>query len=246
MSSIVKGNVPLHPPHVRALGTWTVAARAQLEPQLLVEPSDLIRLPTHTRRSVAPRQSCVICWGAPTRRCSRAPPAARLRSSPKTVLALRAARDRGRPALCRVWPGRSAGVAIADDGSQPNHDWANARRLNPVATPKIEIGELEARLGGPVPRAYRELVELEAGSLEARGFDPDAARPQLGAALLGARRFLGQVLRQWGWLWQLLLHRACLSSGARSLVVSRFARVTLSAALRVRLERASSSPGARK
>jgi hypothetical protein len=41
-----------------------------------------------------------------------------------------------------------------------------------MATPKIDIGELEARLGGPVPRAYRELVELEGASLEVRGFDP--------------------------------------------------------------------------
>jgi hypothetical protein len=48
MSPIVEGNVPLHPSQVRALGTWTVTPYAQLEPQLLVKPANLIRLPAHT------------------------------------------------------------------------------------------------------------------------------------------------------------------------------------------------------
>lgn len=37
---------------------------------------------------------------------------------------------------------------------------------------QVEIRELEARLGGPVPGAYRRLAEAEGKSLEARGFDP--------------------------------------------------------------------------
>jgi hypothetical protein len=44
--------------------------------------------------------------------------------------------------------------------------------LNPVAIRKIDISELEVRLGGPVPVAYRELAELEVELLEERGFDP--------------------------------------------------------------------------
>ena len=37
---------------------------------------------------------------------------------------------------------------------------------------EVDLREVEARLGGPVPAAYRLLVEVEAEFLEERGFDP--------------------------------------------------------------------------
>jgi hypothetical protein len=41
-----------------------------------------------------------------------------------------------------------------------------------MALREVDLGEVEVRLGGPVPGAYRELAEVEPEFLVERGFDP--------------------------------------------------------------------------